>query len=70
MNTSAVDPGPPDAAQALWALRDLTEAKDARGVAPFKAKIEVEVPQVAPDLYALDGALVRCLRREDGSLAS
>jgi len=26
--------------------------------------------EVAPDLYALDGALVRCLRREDGSLAS
>ena len=25
---------------------------------------------VAPDLYPLDGALVRCLRREDGSLAS
>jgi ABC-type dipeptide/oligopeptide/nickel transport system ATPase component len=26
--------------------------------------------EVAPDLYPLDGALVRCLRREDGSLAS
>src|SRR5207247_10854180 len=26
--------------------------------------------EVAPDLYALDGVLVRCLRREDGSLAS
>jgi peptide/nickel transport system ATP-binding protein len=26
--------------------------------------------EIAPDLYALDGALVRCLRREDGSLAS
>jgi peptide/nickel transport system ATP-binding protein len=26
--------------------------------------------ELAPDLYPLDGALVRCLRREDGSLAS
>ena len=26
--------------------------------------------EVAPDLYPLDGTLVRCLRREDGSLAS
>ena len=26
--------------------------------------------EIAPDLYPLDGALVRCLRREDGSLAS
>jgi peptide/nickel transport system ATP-binding protein len=25
--------------------------------------------EIAPDLYPLDGALVRCLRREDGSLA-
>ena len=26
--------------------------------------------ELAPDLYPLDGSLVRCLRREDGSLAS
>jgi peptide/nickel transport system ATP-binding protein len=26
--------------------------------------------EIAPDLYSLDGALVRCLRRADGSLAS
>jgi peptide/nickel transport system ATP-binding protein len=26
--------------------------------------------ELAPDLYPLDGELVRCLRREDGSLTS
>jgi peptide/nickel transport system ATP-binding protein len=26
--------------------------------------------ETAPDLYPLNGALVRCLRRQDGSLAS
>src|SRR5205814_6717439 len=46
-------PMPPDAAQALWALRDLAEAKDARGVAPFKAKIEL--PTNATVVTRLEG---------------